>query len=266
MATHPGWYHTIDLAPGVATPGLCDLRGFLPRVLPADLGGRRCLDVGTFDGFYAFAMEERGAAEVVGIDVDSAEELEHPPQTRAANLADARASGLRPGEGFRRAAAVRGSRARRVALNVYALDAAAIGGQVDFAVVGTILQHLRDPVRALERVRDVLVPGGRAVLVETVSVRLSVLHRGQPVADFRPGRPGNRFSWWVPNLALLGAWARSAGLEPAPGRPALHRPVRGAGRGDWLAAVRVQRSGGDPARAPGAGRRDGAAPPDALAP
>ena len=31
------WYHTIEIAPGVRTPGLVDLRSIAPRVLPDDL-------------------------------------------------------------------------------------------------------------------------------------------------------------------------------------------------------------------------------------
>src|ERR687890_754751 len=89
LAQHPGWYHSMDLLPGLSTEGSADLRAFLPKALPADLTGKRCLDIGTFDGFWAFAMEERGAASVVGIDVDDTEELEHPPLKRKANVAAA---------------------------------------------------------------------------------------------------------------------------------------------------------------------------------
>ncbi len=236
---HPGWYHTIELAPGVTTPGFVDLRPFLRRSLPRSLKGRRCLDVGTFDGFWAFAMEDRGAASVVGIDVDDTAQLEHPPLRREANIAAARASGVVPGVGFQLAAAARNSAARRVSCNVYDLDVDAIGGPVDFVLVGTILQHLRDPVRALERVRSVLAPGGAAVLVETISTRLTLQHPRSPVGEFRAAKPDNSFSWWVPNLSMLRAWPTAAGMPPTSRLPVLHRPVLGAGRGDWLAAVAV---------------------------
>ncbi len=64
------WYHTIELAPGVETPGWFDTRGVVPELpFPASLAGKRCLDVATFDGFWAFEMERRGAAETVGIDI-----------------------------------------------------------------------------------------------------------------------------------------------------------------------------------------------------
>src|SRR3954452_19507637 len=64
------WYHVLELGPGVVTPGWYDLREVVSRVpLPASLDGARCLDIGTFDGFWAFEMERRGAAEVIGIDI-----------------------------------------------------------------------------------------------------------------------------------------------------------------------------------------------------
>lgn len=242
-AGHAGWYHQIELVPGVTTPGMVDLRPLVDRALPTDLSGRRCLDVGTFDGFYAFAMEDRGATDVVAIDVASSAELEHPPPLREANLADADASGIVPGDGFRVAAAVRGSAARWVHCNAYDLAPARIGGPVDFAVVGTILQHVRNPVGVLERVHDTLVPGGEAVLVETFSAPLTLTHPRRPAASFRPVKPGNRFSWWVPNLPCLGAWAVTAGLQPAGGRPQVlvRTGMPSRWRGDWVAAVRVRR-------------------------
>ena len=63
------WYHTIELAPGVITPGWFDTRPVARRLpIPADLGAHRCLDIGTFDGFWAFEMERRGGA-VTAIDI-----------------------------------------------------------------------------------------------------------------------------------------------------------------------------------------------------
>jgi hypothetical protein len=63
------WYHTLELAPGVIMPGWFDLRPVVPKVLPASLAGLRCLDVATFDDFWAFELERRGAREVVAVDV-----------------------------------------------------------------------------------------------------------------------------------------------------------------------------------------------------
>jgi hypothetical protein len=38
---------------------------------------------------------------------------------------------------------------------------------------------------------------------------------------------------------MLKAWPTAAGMPPTSRLPVLHRPVRGAGKGDWVAAVRV---------------------------
>jgi tRNA (mo5U34)-methyltransferase len=242
MAEHPGWYHTMDLLPGLSTEGHADLRSFLPKALPDSLAGKRCLDIGTFDGFWAFAMEDRGAASVVGIDVDSTEELEHPPLKRAANVATAHASGIVPGTGFRLAKKIRGSEAERVSCNVYDLTPEAIGGMVDFVLVGTILQHLRQPVTALERVRDVLNPGGTAVIVETIHSRLTALHPRRPVGEFRAASPGGSFTWTVANLALLKAWPSAVGMPPTGKRVAVFKP-KNTRRGDRVAALEVKPSG-----------------------
>jgi hypothetical protein len=60
VAANPVWYHSIELAPGLVTPGHIDLRPVARRVLPERMEGR-ALDVGTFDGFWAFELERRGA-------------------------------------------------------------------------------------------------------------------------------------------------------------------------------------------------------------
>ena len=55
------WYHTLDLGSGVVTEGMFDLRPVVDRYgLPARMDGMRALDVGTWDGFWAFEMERRG--------------------------------------------------------------------------------------------------------------------------------------------------------------------------------------------------------------
>src|ERR671930_603318 len=80
------WWHVIDVAPGVVTPGWWDLRPTAERMpWPRSLTGTRCLDVGTMDGFWAFELERRGAAEVVAIDVEDPEALDWPASLRAAH-------------------------------------------------------------------------------------------------------------------------------------------------------------------------------------
>ncbi len=206
---NPAWYHTIEVAPGVVTPGAVDLRGVAARMLPADLSGLRALDVGTFDGFWAFEMERRGA-QVVAVDLERVEAAEWPPASRSEMERRAREWGVELGRGFALAAELLGSRARRLVRNVYDLAPDAIGGPVDFAFSGAILLHLRDPVRALERIRSVLAPGGELRLMEPFSVPLTLRAPRRPSAVFRAAESG--FGWWLPNLATLHAWPRAAGF------------------------------------------------------
>jgi hypothetical protein len=171
LDANPAWYHSIELAPGVVTPGQVDLRAAAATVLPSDL--------------------------------------------------------------FELAAAALGSRAKRRLMSVYELTPEAIGGPVDFAFSGAILLHLRDPVRALERVAEVLGPGGELRLLEPFSPRLTLLSPRRPAASF--GAAAHGFTWWLPNLAALGGWLRAAGLRDER-RLAVLRPPRSGPIRHWQAA------------------------------
>src|SRR5436853_6352517 len=76
------WYHTLSLPHGVVTPGWFDLRGIVDKLPWPDVRGRRCLDVGTYDGFFAFELERRGAAEVVATDIGGHAEWDLPAASR----------------------------------------------------------------------------------------------------------------------------------------------------------------------------------------
>ena len=215
---------------------MIDLRGVAAKVLPADLSGSRALDVGTYDGFWAFELEKRGALEVVATDVQEAHDADWPPHRREELRREADRLGVELGLGFRLASDALGSRVRRVVCDVRELTADAIGGPVDFAFCGALLLHLRDPVGALERIRAVIGPGGTLVVLEPVRLAASLLPR--PYARFEPAR--TPFNWWVPNLAALRAWLRVAGFTQARVR-GLHRPPAREGMRQWHVAVEARR-------------------------
>jgi SAM-dependent methyltransferase len=217
------WYHSIELAPGVVTPGRIDLRKVAGKILPNDLSGKRALDVGSFDGFWAFQMERRGA-EVVAIDIDHPDEAEYAPRAREMTEANVREFDVRLERGFDLAAELLGSRVRRVVCNVLELTPEAIGGRVDFAFIGALLIHLRDPVRALQNVHATLVPGGELRQLETVSIRDTLMAPRRPVAGFHAD--ATWFNWWHPNRSALRAWARAAGFEEVRGLGFHHPPQR----------------------------------------
>ena len=192
------WYHTIELPGGVVTPGEYDHRRIVDRVgLPARLDGRRCLDVGTHDGFWAFEMERRGASAVVALDVADPEDLDWP-EPRPPLSGDVRAFLAARKRAFGVAAAALGSRVEPRYESVYDLDPDTIG-RFDFAFIGTLLHHLRDPIGALQAVRRVV--DDQLVLVAVFSPWKTVLLPLTPVtelADF-----GNLPFWEIPNIAGL---------------------------------------------------------------
>ena len=208
------WYHTISLPGGVTTPGEYDTRGALRRIpFPASLAGRRCLDVGTHDGFWAFTMEARGAGSVVGIDLDDPRRVdfsEPVPELSEAALSDR----LSRPRAFACAHRAIGSAVERRDLSVYDL-ASEYGREFDFAFLGTLLLHLREPVRALTAIREVLRPGGELLVNDAVSLRLSLLHPRAPVHRLAllPGKP----FWWEPNARGLARYVEKAGFSEVAG-------------------------------------------------
>ena len=219
------WYHTLELAPGLVTPGWFDTRR-LPELLPLPqtLEGRRCLDVGTFDGFWAFELERRGAAEVVALDILDPAGWDWPAGSDPATVQTigARKAG---GRGFELAHAALGSRVRRVEGSVYDLDPAR-DGRFDFVYLGSLLLHLRDPIGALRRIRE--VTAGEVLVVDAYDPVLTRLAPRRALARLDAvGRPW----WWKPNLAALRRMLAAAGLEEvAPPRRVDFPPGPGAPR------------------------------------
>jgi tRNA (mo5U34)-methyltransferase len=209
------WYHTLELPNGMVTPGEYDLRPVMKRLpIPSSLSGKRCIDVGGRDGFYAFEMERRGSPDVVSIDIDEASEL-HLPAT-AALSADAVEAELETGHrAFETAQTALGSNVHREMVSVYRLDPE-VHGKFDFGVIGTLLLHLRDPVGALSALRGVVT--GSLLINEAVMVGLGTFRR-RPIAELHmQGRP----FWWICNPAGLRRMAEAAGFRVLEtGRPYL---------------------------------------------
>ena len=237
VAANPAWYHTIELAPGVVTPGQIDHRGVAGRVLPKDLSGRRALDVGTFDGFWAFELERRGA-EVVAIDVGVADEAQWPPLQRERLRARAQEWDIELGRGFALASEALGSRAQRVVKSVLEVAPDDIGGPVDLVYMGDLMLHLRDPVQALERLHGVLKPGGTLLQMEPFGKLTTLLSPRRPLGSFNAH--ATEFNWWYPNLACLKAWPWAAGFTDVRLRRLVRPDAVPAMRG-WHAVIESRR-------------------------
>jgi tRNA (mo5U34)-methyltransferase len=204
---------------GIVTAGDYDLDDAIRRIpFPESLEGKRCLDVGTRDGFFAFEMERRGAREVVAIDLDDPERLDFP-HPRPAFTDEMRAAFDRRASAFEIGHAMLGSSVDRRDLSVYDLSPDEVG-EFDFAFIGTLLLHLHDPVGALTAVRRVL--RGSLISNEPISIPLTLRHPRRPVAEVL--MVGPRPYWWMPNAEARRRMVQAAGYDiVASGRPYLMR-------------------------------------------
>lgn len=189
------WYHTLELAPGVVTDGIFDLRPYVDRYgLPERMDGMRVLEIGTWDGFWAFEMERRGAAEVIALDLDDERELDWPPRRRPKQWPDGRR-----GDGFRLAKEALDSRVERIVCNVYDADPAELG-TFDLVFCGMVLLHLRDQLLALERIARLC--RGTFISAEEPDPALGWLPF--PAARYRADREA-AVVYWLPSRR---AWRR----------------------------------------------------------
>ena len=143
VAEHGRWWHEIELAPGLVTPGEDSNRMKLPILdelgLPDDLAGARALDLGCSDGYFSFELEKRGA-EVTAVDF--------VPESYT---------------GFATAKKILGSRVEYRMGNVYNLSPDALG-TFDIVLFLGVLYHLRNPLGGLDAVRSVVAENGRLFL------------------------------------------------------------------------------------------------------
>ena len=196
------WYHAIELAPGEITPGWFDMRRYVDEYgLPERLDGMRALDVGTWDGFWAFEMEGRGA-EVVALDLDDERDLDWPPRRRPATF-----STEPRGSGFRLAKEARGSSVERVSLSIYNATPEELG-TFDLVFCGSVLIHLRDQFLALERIAGLC--SGTFISAEEYDRPTSLLPF--PVSRYRVDRDSD-VVFWMPSRKTWRRMMWSAGFE-----------------------------------------------------
>ena len=204
------WFHNLDLRGVPTAPD--HFLGDFPNVkwkhiagsIPADLSGCQVLDIGCNGGFYSIQMKQRGAARVLGIDVDE----RYLKQARFA--------------------------ARTLELDIEfekrsLYEVGAIAGQFDYVLFMGVFYHLRYPLFALDQVLKKVRPEGR-LLFQTmlrgsgeVKAREENYHFWENGIFGDPGWPamyfvehsyaGDPTNWWIPNRAAAEAMLRSSGLE-----------------------------------------------------
>ncbi|MFZ0708240.1 MAG: TIGR04290 family methyltransferase [Candidatus Korobacteraceae bacterium] len=204
------WFHNLDLF-GIPTAPNHFLGDFpavkwkhISSAIPERLNGATVLDIGCNGGFYSIQLKRRGAARVLGIDVDE----------RYLNQA-------------RFAATTLGVEIEFEKRSVYQVDA--IAGEFDYVFFMGVLYHLRYPLFALDKVITKIAPGGKLVF-QTMLRGSSATKSWEENYQFwttnvfsDPDWPSMYFvehcyandptNWWIPNRAAAEAMLRSSGLE-----------------------------------------------------
>jgi tRNA (mo5U34)-methyltransferase len=203
------WHQRWEIFRGIFVPGqnrvdyLCEA-----AQLPADLSGKRVLDVGAWNGCFSFECERRGAQEVIALS------LENPAQT-----------------GFDRMKRLLGSKVHYVNGSVYTISPGELG-TFDVILFFGVLYHLRYPLLAMDRLRSV---SRGEVFIETHVIDEHPWLRGWPevpeqvtpqgaalqrtpiwrqYAEFELN-PGDQSNWFGPNVVAVLEAFQTAGFEIA---------------------------------------------------
>jgi tRNA (mo5U34)-methyltransferase len=202
------WYHTIELAPGVVTPGQYDHRPLLNHYgLPDSLAGKTVVDIGPAHGFFAFEFEKRGAARVVTVELPKWSDHDGSPSLKESFERDQvdihNESYIHGALDF--AIRVRQSRVEQKYCTIYDISPETIGA-FDLAFCGSLLIHLTDPLRALYAMRTIT----QEMAIITTPIYSDRFSR-EPRAYFHGTANGQAF--WAPNMVCLEHWALAAGFR-----------------------------------------------------
>lgn len=226
------WYHTIELPHGIVTNGAYDHRPLLPHYgIPADLEGKRVLDLGSADGFWSFEFERRGA-KVTALDIETTADVDLPGPVRQLATQEELVDTIT--DGFHLAKRALGSSVEHRTGTIYDLDPDRLG-RFDLVHAGDVLLHLRDPLGALEQIRR--VTGGQALLSDVFEPDL-------PMSTAWEGRPalylgGGNAAWWRPALGTLVQMVADAGFSDVEVLTTYNLAASGERKGPWRAVLRA---------------------------
>lgn len=202
----PYWYHKIELPGGVVTPGWAPMAAEAYR-LPSDMSGESVLDIGAWDGYWSFEAAKRGASSVYAVD-NFSDTIGDEIQAKRTEWQTLKL--CRDALGYQ-------DIIKPVALDIEKQD---LFGYYDRVFCFGVLYHLRNPLAALEKIRNVCAGTLHvecAILDGMASAydRDYVYSGNECVAEFYPGKEYgcNATNWWVPTLRCLGGWVLAAGFK-----------------------------------------------------
>ena len=200
----PLWFHTFSLnrSEDLYTPGVARDHRYRIPALPEDFSGMSVLDVGTFDGFYAFLAEARGARRVVAVDNE-----QYKVWVKSRWGVE-----LEGGEGFAAIRELLRSKVGYRCLNAFDLDQ--LAETFDFIICFGILHRVDSPMGLLKVLRRRLSAEG-TVLLETYGSTDRTLDARAAIHAYEAGEVYARddFVYWGFTPAGLRRLSRGAGYE-----------------------------------------------------
>lgn len=201
------WYHKINLGHGIITPGKnFDDIWHLIRTSRSgiDYKNKNVLDVGSFDGMFAFEAEQLGAAPVVATDIGSKQYKNFLFCKEVLNSDVIPFYNVNINHLY-----------DQVVHYVDNTNGNAGPHLFDIVQYCGVLYHLRDPMLSLTQIRNVMKPGG-TLLVETAVVddeqNSYMLFNGNAGQKKRIySGPSN---WWAPTILCLHEMLEAALLRP----------------------------------------------------
>ena len=196
------FYHTMTLPICGDVHGHWDLRGrFDDYIGGVDLKGKSVLDVGTATGFLSFEAEKKSAKRVLSVDMAHARQQSFLPFEDKTHYRDPAAWFERHNveiEQWKNAYwlchRLLESKAEVYYGNIYDLPTEL--GQFDVSIVGSVLEHLNDPVSALASISR--------LTGETIVIVSPLIESDERIAHFEglAERPENDFTWWTYSSGL----------------------------------------------------------------
>ena len=187
-----GWYHSFEFPDGTFIRGVQSLEQLRERwarfPIPADLTGKRVLDIGAWDGWFSFEAERHGA-DVVSVDCVEIDNLLSAKQKLNSQV-DYRVSDL------------------------YKLPALQLG-TFDYVFFLGVLYHVKHPLLALQIVcaftRDVAIV--ESAVIDGPQYEAGKREEIPTLEFFETDELGGHFdNWFGPSVSCLMAMCRSVGF------------------------------------------------------
>ena len=205
------WFHRFTLVDGITTSGLysVDAHAWIDETFRRlELRGKKILEIGTWDGPYAFALEARGA-------LVEATDIQNPDET-----------------GFNVAKRILNSNVHYTRVSVYDVEKHFPRASFDYILFLGVFYHLKYPVLAMEALSRLLKDEGRLFFEGECLLNYAQRADGRapswldrriiasfgrskyPVSLYYSGQyKGDDSNWHIPNFACLDEWMKTAGLQ-----------------------------------------------------